>query len=48
MSGYDRATLAGRERVVPDEHFLQKPFDSEDLFAAVRKAMASRPGQTGG
>jgi two-component system cell cycle sensor histidine kinase/response regulator CckA len=48
ISGYDRSTLARRKTQVPGEHFLQKPFDSEDLFAAVHKAMASRSGQTGG
>jgi len=49
ISGYDRATLARRKHpLASTEHFLQKPFDSEDLFAAVRKAMTSRPGQPGG
>jgi two-component system cell cycle sensor histidine kinase/response regulator CckA len=41
MSGYDRATLAGRKEPVAFEHFLQKPFDSDDLADAVRKAIAS-------
>ena len=47
ISGYDRSTLARRKNAAACEHFLQKPFDSEDLFAAVREAMASRPGQCG-
>lgn len=47
ISGYDRSTLARRKQQAAGEHFLQKPFDSEDLFAAVRKAMAPRSGQTG-
>ena len=47
ISGYDRSTLARRKHAAACEHFLQKPFDSEDLFAAVREAMASRPGQCG-
>lgn len=41
MSGYDRATLAGRKEPVAFEHFLQKPFDSDDLADAVRTAIAS-------
>jgi YesN/AraC family two-component response regulator len=47
ISGYDRSTLARRKYSAASEHFLQKPFDSEDLFAAVREAMAARPGQPG-
>jgi signal transduction histidine kinase/ActR/RegA family two-component response regulator len=47
ISGYDRSTLARRNRPAATEHFLQKPFDSEDLFAAVRKALSTRPGQRG-
>jgi CheY-like chemotaxis protein len=47
ISGYDRSTLARRKYPAASEHFLQKPFDSEDLFAAVREAMAARPGQPG-
>lgn len=39
MSGYDRSTLASRKQSVASEHFLQKPFDGEDLSAAVAKAM---------
>ena len=39
MSGYDRSTLASRKQAVFTEHFLQKPFDSEDLAVAVRKAL---------
>ncbi len=39
MSGYDRSTLATRKQPVAAEHFLQKPFDSEDLARAVRKAI---------
>lgn len=42
ISGYDRATLARRRRATTNEHFLQKPFDSEDLFAAVRQALAGQ------
>jgi len=42
MSGYDQATLASRQRVAPAEHFLQKPFDSEELSAAVASAMAAK------
>jgi two-component system, cell cycle sensor histidine kinase and response regulator CckA len=45
ISGYDRATLARRKQSVANEHFLQKPFDSEDLFAAVREALAGKPGK---
>jgi len=49
MSGYDRSTLATRKQPVVVEHFLQKPFDSDDLAQAVRKAIgaaavASDPG----
>jgi signal transduction histidine kinase/ActR/RegA family two-component response regulator len=40
MSGYDRSTLASRKQSVASEHFLQKPFDGEDLAAAVVSAMA--------
>jgi two-component system, cell cycle sensor histidine kinase and response regulator CckA len=44
MSGYDRSTLASRKQSVASEHFLQKPFDGEDLAAAVVAAMAgSKP-----
>jgi FixJ family two-component response regulator len=43
ISGYDR-----KKHQAQGEHFLQKPFDSEDLFAAVRKALAARPGQRDG
>jgi len=39
MSGYDRSTLASRKQPVVIEHFLQKPFDSEDLSLAVCKAI---------
>ena len=39
MSGYDRSTLASRKQAVVSEHFLQKPFDGEDLAVAVAKAM---------
>jgi CheY-like chemotaxis protein len=39
MSGYDRSTLASRRQPVVVEHFLQKPFDSEDLFSAVWKIL---------
>ncbi len=41
MSGYDRSTLASRKQSVVSEHFLQKPFDGEDLSAAVAKAMGA-------
>jgi two-component system cell cycle sensor histidine kinase/response regulator CckA len=41
MSGYDRSTLASRKQPVVIEHFLQKPFDSEDLSQAVRKAIGA-------
>jgi two-component system, cell cycle sensor histidine kinase and response regulator CckA len=41
MSGYDRSTLASRKQAVASEHFLQKPFDGEDLAAAVAKAMGA-------
>jgi two-component system cell cycle sensor histidine kinase/response regulator CckA len=47
ISGYDRSTLARRKQAVAAEHFLQKPFDSEDLFAAVRVVLAARPGDDG-
>jgi two-component system cell cycle sensor histidine kinase/response regulator CckA len=47
MSGYDQATLASREPVIAAEHFLQKPFDSEELLAAVTRAMAGK-NQTSG
>jgi len=39
MSGYDRSTLASRKQLLAVEHFLQKPFDSEDLFRAVRSVI---------
>jgi two-component system, cell cycle sensor histidine kinase and response regulator CckA len=42
MSGYDRSTLASRRQSVSAEHFLQKPFDCEDLVAAVLSAMAGK------
>jgi signal transduction histidine kinase/CheY-like chemotaxis protein len=42
MSGYDRSTLASRSQSVAAEHFLQKPFDCEDLSAAVVSAMAGK------
>jgi CheY-like chemotaxis protein len=42
MSGYDRSTLASRSQSVATEHFLQKPFDCEDLSAAVISAMAGK------
>jgi two-component system cell cycle sensor histidine kinase/response regulator CckA len=48
ISGYDRSSLARRKLPVMNEHFLQKPFDSEDLFEAVHKALASRSGGDGG
>jgi CheY-like chemotaxis protein len=41
MSGYDRSTLAARKQPVASEHFLQKPFDTDDLLAAIRKAIGS-------
>lgn len=41
MSGYDRSTLASRKQSVASEHFLQKPFDGEDLAAAVAKVMGT-------
>jgi two-component system cell cycle sensor histidine kinase/response regulator CckA len=44
ISGFDRSTLARRKQTVAAEHFLQKPFDSEDLFAAVRAVLAAKPG----
>ena len=47
MSGYDRSTLATRKQPVVIEHFLQKPFDSEDLLLAVRKAIKSGPDPVG-
>jgi FixJ family two-component response regulator len=47
ISGYDRSSLARKQQSSVGDHFLQKPFDSEDLFAAVRRAMATRPGQGG-
>jgi len=47
MSGYDRSTLASRKQPVVIEHFLQKPFDSEDLFLAVRKAIKAGPDSLG-
>ena len=47
MSGYDRSTLATRKQPVVIEHFLQKPFDSEDLFLAVRKAIKAGPDSVG-
>ena len=42
ISGYDRSTLAKRKQTAVAEHFLQKPFDSDDLFAAVRAVLAGR------
>jgi DNA-binding NtrC family response regulator len=47
MSGYDRSALASRKQSVAAEHFLQKPFDSEDLSLAVRKAIGDRPAPPG-
>jgi signal transduction histidine kinase/CheY-like chemotaxis protein len=41
MSGYDRSTLASHKHPVVTEHFLQKPFDSEDLAQAVQKAIGA-------
>lgn len=41
MSGYDLSSLTTRKQSMVAEHFLQKPFDSEDLAAAVRKAMGA-------
>jgi CheY-like chemotaxis protein len=41
MSGYDLATLVGRRQSVTAEHFLQKPFDSQDLAQAVLAAMTA-------
>ena len=43
MSGYDRSTLASRKQPVVVEHFLQKPFDSEDLARAVCKVIGGAP-----
>ncbi len=42
MSGYDLSTLASRRQSVAIEHFLQKPFDSQDLAQAVLGALAAR------
>jgi two-component system, cell cycle sensor histidine kinase and response regulator CckA len=42
MSGYDRSALAGQKQSAAVEHFLQKPFDGEDLSAAIVKAMAPK------
>ncbi len=42
MSGYDRSTLASRKQSVAAEHFLQKPFDCEDLSTAVVSAMTGK------
>ena len=42
MSGYDHSTLVSRKQGVAAEHFLQKPFDCEDLSAAVIQAMAAK------
>jgi CheY-like chemotaxis protein len=39
MSGYDRSTLASRNLSATVEHFLQKPFDSQELADAVAKAI---------
>ena len=47
MSGYDRSSLATRKQPVLSEHFLQKPFDSSDLFAAVRRAIDARSEESG-
>jgi len=41
MSGYDLSTLAGRRQSVAAEHFLQKPFDSQDLAQAVLAAISA-------
>jgi two-component system cell cycle sensor histidine kinase/response regulator CckA len=46
MSGYDRATLEIAAQPAASEHFLQKPFDGEDLSAAVVKALATRKQQS--
>jgi two-component system cell cycle sensor histidine kinase/response regulator CckA len=46
MSGYDRSTLATRRQPVVVEHFLQKPFDSEDLALAVRRAIEAAAAPT--
>jgi CheY-like chemotaxis protein len=40
MSGYERSILAGRTFTTYPENFLQKPFDSQELAEAVRKAIA--------
>jgi two-component system cell cycle sensor histidine kinase/response regulator CckA len=48
ISGYDRSSLARRKHPLANEHFLQKPFDSEDLFGAVTKALRPRPGNGDG
>jgi two-component system cell cycle sensor histidine kinase/response regulator CckA len=45
ISGYDRSSLARRRETGAAESFLQKPFDSEDLFAAVRAVLAKRSGE---
>jgi FixJ family two-component response regulator len=41
MSGYDMPSLASRKPSMATEHFLQKPFDSEDLSRAVHKALGA-------
>lgn len=41
MSGYDRSTLASSKQTVVTQHFLQKPFDSQDLAQAVEGAIAA-------
>jgi two-component system cell cycle sensor histidine kinase/response regulator CckA len=47
MSGYDRSTLTGWKQAVATEHFLQKPFDCEELLAAVIKAMTTKDQASG-
>jgi two-component system cell cycle sensor histidine kinase/response regulator CckA len=44
MSGYDRSTLATRKQPVVIEHFLQKPFDTEDLLLALHKVLGAGAG----
>jgi CheY-like chemotaxis protein len=39
MSGYDLPTLAGQRQSIAAKHFLQKPFDSQDLAQAVLAAI---------
>ncbi len=42
MSGYDRGSLVGRVQPAVAEHFLQKPFDSQELSEAVLRAMTAK------